>query len=107
MLVRYGLRNKKTQAVLCVHRSSNEGADFCCETQHILHESNRPIEDILMNCNAYDELWLVKDYETAKAARHSTEWYNAGYDTPSHAYSYKENELEVVKVYIEAKIEKA
>lgn len=83
-IVKYGLGHIESGKMLGVSVSSNEGADFCGSTQTTLYYSSSPD-------------WLVDTPEHAEWVRHnSTEWYNAGYDTPTH--SYEPEELVVVKV---------
>lgn len=104
-MIKYGLRNKKNGRLLTVYTRSNADGDFCCDIQHILIESAKPIEDIMINRENYDELWLVNSYEKAKKAMVSTEWYNANYETPTH--DYDPDVLEVIKVEVSIKVEKA
>jgi len=50
------------------------------------------------------ELWFVDTAENAEWVRqNSTEWYNAGHDTPTH--DFKPNELEVVEINVTIKAE--
>ena len=79
---KYGLRNKKTGELLGFETSSNTG-DFCV--------------DVMFTLSEYGEVWLVDDYETAhKVYNSSTEWYNAGFNSPT--YDLKMSEYEIVKV---------
>jgi hypothetical protein len=51
-----------------------------------------------------EQLWIVKDKLNASYVRlYSTEWYNAGYDHPINPY--EPEELEVVKIELQAEIE--
>ena len=83
--VQYGLRVKKTSELCTFYTTSNAGADFCNDTAYHLSTDDE------------EQLWLVDTYINAEYVRHnSTEWYNAGHDTPNH--DYKLEELEVVEV---------
>jgi hypothetical protein len=51
-----------------------------------------------------EQLWIVKDKLNASYVRlYSTEWYNAGYEHPINPY--EPDELEVVKIELQAEIE--
>jgi hypothetical protein len=82
-VIKYGLRLKKTGEILgFTTEPSNDS--FSVGTIHRLdiHENN---------------MWLVDEPENAEYVRmFSTDWYNASYETPDHAF--KSEELEVVKV---------
>ena len=46
-------------------------------------------------------MWLVDTEKKAEEAlKQSIEWYNASYDTPTHSYSLKKEELEIVEVHL-------
>jgi len=82
---KYGLRNKKTDKLLGVTAHSNDGQDFCGDTEYILDEYDN------------DTTWLIDSAGHAQwVLEHPTAWYNAGYDTPNH--SLKPSEFEVVEV---------
>lgn len=82
----YGLRHIKSGKVVGYHTKSNSNGECCCEAQHILSEHD-------------DRVWIVDSKIIAGYVRmFSTEWYNAGYDTPSH--SFKPEDLEVVEIKI-------
>lgn len=84
--VRYGLRLKGTKKILGYYIRSNSDADFCVPNSYVL-------------CSSEDNLWLVSSPEQAEYVRnYSTEWYNAGYESPQNPF--KPEELEVVKVSI-------
>jgi hypothetical protein len=86
----YGLLHKESGNIVGFDTSSNEGGDFCCSTQYSLnHSSEHP--------------WIVDDELTAAYVRRfSTEWYNAGYETPSHHYDA--DELQVIKIEIKTSV---
>jgi len=82
---KYGLRNKKTDKLLGVTAHSNDGQDFCGDTEYILDEYDN------------DTTWLINSAGHAQwVLENPTAWYNAGYDTPNH--SLKPSEFEVVEV---------
>ena len=84
--VKYGLRVKKTDKLVKFSSESNDGKDFCGDTTVRLNEYG-------------DQEWLVDDAYIAEYVRNfSTEWYNAGYETPRHGY--EPEELEVMQVTI-------
>lgn len=85
----FGLRNIKTNTLAGVSTRSNEGGECCCETQYILDDcSNIP--------------WIVESALTAAWVReNSTEWYNAGYDTPTNEYDPES--MEVVEIELVVK----
>jgi len=88
---KFGLRHKETGVVVGIDRSSNEGCNFCGETQHILNKDTA-------------EMWLVDDAQLAEWVRYnSTEWYNAEYESPTH--DFEPDELEVVEVEIITKVD--
>ena len=82
----YGLRLKKDKTLLGVYTTSNAGGDCCNEeSYHLTACSEIP--------------WMVKTkLESSYVRMFSTQWYNAGYETPMH--DYKPEELEVVKIEI-------
>jgi hypothetical protein len=50
--------------------------------------------------NGEDQIWLANTYERADYVRkHSTEWYNADYNTPEHKLNA--NDIEIRKVVFE------
>jgi len=85
--IKYGLRHIESGRLVTVYTRSNAGHDFCCDQEHILSDlPDKPVWGV-------DERWHA-DW----VRRHSTEWFNAGYDTPSHRFN--PDELEVVKITI-------
>ena len=71
------------------YRTISNGNGDCVDIQYILDLSEK------------DRLWLVDDPEHAEYVRlHSTEWYNADYETPNHSPSCKSKELKVVKYVV-------
>lgn len=83
-VVKYGLFHIPTNKLIGYHTDSNADGEFCVETQYILSKYE-------------DNVWLVDDEVTASWVRtHSTKWYNADFETPSH--DFDPNELKVVKV---------
>jgi hypothetical protein len=85
----FGLRNIKTKQLVGVSTRSNAGGDCCCETQYLLDLSG-------------DTPWIVEDaLTTAWVRENSTEWYNAGYDTPTNEYDPAT--LEVVEIELVVK----
>jgi len=91
MTIKYGLRLKNTGELLGVSASSNEGSDCCVDTAYTLS-------------TGCDNQWLVEDkLQAAYVRMFSTEWYNADYDTPINPY--KPEEVEVVKVTMNIKVE--
>jgi hypothetical protein len=85
--IKYALKHKETGKLLGYSVTSNDGADFCSDTSYSL-------------CHTNSEKWYVDEPEHAEyVRRYSTEWYNAGYDTPNH--HFEPEELSVVKVVIE------
>lgn len=88
---KYGLRQKSTGQLVGYEISSNEGGDFCGEFQYILEVGD-------------ERLWLVDDPQQAEFVRlNSTEWYNAGYDTPTHHFKADDFEVVVINVAVSAK----
>ena len=90
----YGLRYKTTKELVRVRTDSNCGGEFCCDEQHIL------------TCERNDdyEVWEVEHIQHAEWVRQfNTEWYNAGYETPSH--SFKADELEIIDFQTEEVVE--
>jgi site-specific DNA-adenine methylase len=85
----YGLLYKKSNKLLGFYTSSNSDGEDCCEEQFILDDDYA------------GRVWIVDNELTAGYVRmFSTEWYNAGYDTPTNPY--KPEELKVVKITISA-----
>ena len=98
-MIMYGLRIKGKEVLLKVSTQSNSDGEFCTDIQHILEDSTWEYP-----------LWLVSSRETAEhVAKHSTDWYNAGYETPTWPRDWtaigrrKAVELEVVEVEITVK----
>ena len=88
--IKYGLRHKKTEKILGVSSSSNEGQDFCGDVSFRLTLHS-------------DIMWSVYDLLNAEYVRNfSTEWYNAGYATPTN--EFEPEELEVVEIAIETTV---
>jgi hypothetical protein len=84
---KYALRQKSTGELVGFTISSNEGGDFCNGEQYILEVGE-------------EKLWLVDDPQQAEWVRlNSTDWYNAGYDTPTH-YFDEPDDFEVVAIDI-------
>lgn len=82
--IKYALKLKKKGILLGYYTTPNHGD--ACDNQYILSETN-------------SNIWYVDTKEHAEYVRnHSTEWYNAVYDTPTH--DYKANELAIVKMEI-------
>ena len=82
----YGLRHIKSGKTLSFSTVSNAGSGFCGETSTYLSVGG-------------DRDWVVESLANAEYVRnYSTEWYNAGYDTPSHEFDSEE--LEVVEITI-------
>jgi hypothetical protein len=80
----YGLMLKKTREILTFYTQSNNEGEDCYSEQYILTTGHYPP-------------WIVDDILTAAyVKKFSTEWFNAGYETPTH--NYKEEELEVVEI---------
>ena len=91
---KYGLRVKKTGELLKFITVSNDGADFCDSVSYYLDVDG-------------ESEWLVDTPENAEYVRNvSTEWYNAGYETPKHSHDFDPDELEVVEVEIITSINK-
>lgn len=87
--IKHALKHKKSGKLVGYCTSSNRDGEFCCDTQYILE-----IND--------DNIWYVDSKEHAEWVRHnSTEWFNAGYDTPTHYF--KSSELIVVEAIITTK----
>lgn len=85
----YGLRHLKTGKLMSVSTRSNSGGDCCCETQYMLDDYS-------------DSPWIVDNIVTAAYVReNSTEWYNAGYETPTNDYNAED--LEVVEIELVVK----
>jgi len=85
-VVKYGLRNKKTGKLLKYSSESNQGRDFCTDVTYEL-------------CEWGTNDWLIDSKLTAAYVReNTTEWYNAGYDTPQN--DFDKEDLQLVKVTI-------
>lgn len=85
-MIMYGLRIKGKKDLLKVSTRSNSDGEFCCDTQFILEDSNWDYP-----------IWLVnKRKQAEKVAKESTDWYNAGYETPT--WDNEDWDLEVVEV---------
>ena len=88
----YGLKNKKTNSLLYVSASSNEGGDCCTDIQYTLSSDRSDLN-----------LWLVDSLDKAEKARTTnTAWYNASFDTPSNPFT--PDELEVVELEVKGNI---
>lgn len=86
---KYGLRNKKTGEFVGYSVESNENAEFSTSQQYWLEETKQNI-------------WLVDYAQQAEWVRlHSTEWYNASYETPTN--KLEPEDYEVVQYEIKAK----
>jgi hypothetical protein len=82
--IKYGLRDKKTGKLMGFYTRANPED---CEGVSVTYNLSKNGETA----------WLVGTPEHAEYVRlNSTEWYNAGYETPENEYD--PNELEVVKV---------
>lgn len=82
-ITKYALKHKSGN-LLSYLTSSNDGGDFCESISYSLHISES------------DPVWLVDEEIYAQYVKfHSTKWYNAGYNTPSH--DFKPEDLTVVK----------
>lgn len=92
---KYGIALKKNGRILTYSTRSNNGSDFCGETQTELQDPNWEGQQWLV-----DQLWHAEWVRT-----HSTPWYNAGYDTPTNFF--KAEDLVVVKVVSSIEIETA
>lgn len=86
-LTRYGLLDIKRNKYCTVSTISNRDAEFCSDIEYAL--------------STLDEiLWMVETETEAEYVRnHKTEWFNAGYRTPSH--DYEPSELKVITFTIE------
>lgn len=85
----YGLFHKKDKSILGVYSQSDNSGEGI-GTFYTL------------SCNQ-EPLWIVKDNITASYVRlYSTEWYNAGYDTPTHPY--EPEELEVIQIELKCDV---
>lgn len=88
----YCLRHKISGELIGYFTSSNADGSFCVDVQYILTEGAEN-----------NKLWSVKDkYQAEYVRKFSTEWYNAGYDSPTHYF--KPDDLEVVEVEIIQKV---
>lgn len=88
--IKYGLFHKGKNQLLGFTVQSNADGDCCCDMAYSLDTDT-------------DNEWLVDDALTAAYVRqYSTEWYNAGYDTPINRF--EPEELEVVKVTITTEV---
>lgn len=75
---KYALRHIASDNLLGFVTRSNDGQDFCGDVSYELVSYN-------------DNIWYAKTPEHAEWVRNnSTEWYNAGYDTPQHSYRPEE-----------------
>lgn len=82
--IQYALREIKTGKLLGFTASSNEGGDFCGDTEISLESYS-------------NHIWYAESAEQAEYVRQfPTPWYNAGMETPNH--SFEPEELDVVKV---------
>lgn len=83
-MVRFGLREKKSGKVLGYSVVANDPDGYCGAVSYTLEAGEDPI-------------WLVDHIEDAEyVRRYSTEWFNAGYESPEH--NFKPEDLEVVEV---------
>jgi len=82
--IKYALREKASRKLLGYTLSSNAEGDFCVENQYCLYAGDEKVWQV-------DEAWQAE-----YVRQNSTEWYNAGYETPTH--DYEPEELEVVEV---------
>ena len=84
----FGLRNIKTNTLVGVSTRSNEGGEFCGDVQYLLDLSG-------------DTPWIVEDALTAAWVReNSTEWYNAGYETPTNEYDPESMEVVAIEIHV-------
>ena len=84
----YTLRRKKDGAIAEVEFTSNGDSQFCNAVEVSIR--------FYKHRHVVSSLWAVNSEEIAEKAKHSTEWYNACWDSPSH--SEKPEDLEVVSV---------
>ncbi len=99
-VTKYGLM--KDGKLLSFYSNSNQGSDCCNERSYSLTESSNS-EDKLFDMNNY---WLVDDEITAEYVRnHSTEWYNADYETPINQFIDEKERIIVMKVEVEMEID--
>jgi hypothetical protein len=86
----YGLFHKKSKSIVGV-TSDFDNSGESVGTYYTLSYNQEP-------------LWIVKDKIGASYVRlNSTEWYNAGYDTPINPY--EPEELQVIKIELQCEIE--
>ena len=89
---KYGLRHKESGKLLCVHTISNGGGSDCIDISHSLSVSG-------------DRVWYVDAAFIAEYVRnHSTEWYNADYESPTHKFKPEELETVVVETRVETNL---
>jgi len=85
----YGIRNKKTHKTCGFSSVSNENAEDCV--------------DITFNLelNSKDNVWLVPEKAMAEQTiKYNTEWYNAGYTSPSRDKNFTPDDYEVFEINI-------
>ena len=88
---KYGLRNKSNGKLIGYSTQSNAGGESCRDEQYLLDTDQ-------------EKLWLVDEPEHAEWVRwNSTEWFNAGYETPTHPSNWDSDMWEVVTVEIVVK----
>jgi hypothetical protein len=86
----YGLLHKKSNSLLGVSIETDNSGESVGRI-HTLENDREP-------------LWIVEDKLTASYVRvNSTEWYNAGYDTPVNPFDPEE--LDVVKIELNVMVE--
>lgn len=84
----FTLRNKRTGEFVGWTSTSNDGAEFCVSTAYEFETNS-------------DRVWIVTSVEVAEYARtNSTEWYNAGYETPTHERGWVAKDWEVVELMV-------
>ena len=86
----YGLFHKKSKSLLGVISESDDSGESIGTFYTLSYNQ--------------DPLWIVNSKLTASYVRlNSTEWYNAGYETPVNPYD--PDELDVVHIELKCKIE--
>ena len=82
----YALKHKDSEKLMTFCYFSNEGTDYCDSVSFELNVAH-----------GFGPVWAVFDRKVAEnAANHSSEWYNAGYETPRNDYV---GMLEVVELH--------
>lgn len=88
-MIKYALYDKVNKSYIEFSASANEDP-YNCDCVDVLFSLSR----------GEDQIWLSNTYEKADYVRkHSTIWYNAGYNTPEH--NLKVNDIEIRKVIFE------